>query len=38
VVELPFLGRIIALRHPTQLDPGFLSDELWRPYTMNTLV
>ena len=36
VVELPFLGRIIALRHPTQLDPGFLSGELWRPYAMKT--
>src|ERR1700761_612731 len=36
VVELPFLGRIIALRHPAQLDPGFLSGELRRPYAMKT--
>ena len=36
MIELPFLGRIIALRHPTQLDPGFLSRELWRPYAMKT--
>jgi hypothetical protein len=31
VVELSLLGRIVALRHATQLDLGFLSGELWCP-------
>ena len=34
VVELPFFGRVVAMRDTSQLDPGFLSGDLRRPYAM----